>query len=237
MLQLEPAGFTAAQWDMFAKDLAIAAAFMSTALALGKILEHGGRMDRKGVSYVMSLLNAGAMTASAAWTFMPRFLEVGFDLERLFLDSRLSRFACTFFLAFCLLDLLLGSVCYREQVELLTGWIHHLAYAWLMWHVLWHHISDAFCLFLVEELPTFLLALGNVSRPLRTNWLFGGSFFVTRLVWHGYLLWAFLSTRGELPITLWPLVLATFGLHAHWFSGWTRQQVRRLRKRAKAKAD
>lgn len=187
-------------------------------------------MTRKGMSYGLALVNSFAMTVSGFVTFTPQFVANDLDLGWTMHDTRYGQFICTFFGVYCVLDLLLGWFFYREYVELLTGWVHHSAYLWLMWYVHYHHITTSFLIFCVEELPTFLLALGNVYPPFRTNYLFGGCFFITRLGWHAVMLVKFLLHRGDTELTLWPLVAATFALHVHWFVGFVGQQLRRIRK-------
>jgi hypothetical protein len=176
------------------------------------------------------------MTAVGTFSILPRFVSSGWDVVSVLSDTRLDRFICTFFGTFCCLDLIFGIVFYPKQLDLLTGWVHHSMYLWLMYHLHSNHIQGGFSLFLVEELPTFLLALGNVARGWRTNLLFGLSFFVTRLVWHGYLLSKFWMARKVSSHALWPIITAALVLHLHWFYGYVRQQIRRFAKRNRVKA-
>lgn len=194
------------------------------------------RVDNKAVSYAMSLACSLSMTAAGLFTVLPDFANVGFDVRVMVVDTRINRFICTFFGTFCLLDIAYGMLFYPKQIDLLTGWVHHSVYLWLMYYVHVHHIQGGFALFLVEELPTFLLALGNVSREWRTNFAFGAAFFATRIAWHGWLLSKFWAARRTIAQPLWPLVTLTLALHLHWFYGFTLQQMRRLRKARKAKS-
>lgn len=168
---------------------------------------------------------------------LPALLENGGDVRALLRNTRYNSFICTFFGTFCFLDIVYGVLFYPKQIDLLTGWVHHSVYLWLMYYVHLHGLQGGFCLFLIEELPTFLLALGNVSRPWRTNLIFGACFFVTRIVWHAFLLGEFWLHRREIEQPLWALVALTLALHVHWFYGFVRQQLRRLRAKRKAKAE
>eukprot|EP00191_Tetraselmis_sp_GSL018_P007860 CAMPEP_0177600150 /NCGR_PEP_ID=MMETSP0419_2-20121207/13442_1 /TAXON_ID=582737 /ORGANISM="Tetraselmis sp., Strain GSL018" /LENGTH=179 /DNA_ID=CAMNT_0019093069 /DNA_START=40 /DNA_END=576 /DNA_ORIENTATION=- len=81
-------------------------------------------------------------------------------------DTPFSRFSSRYFRVTLLVDLLLGVVFYPNQLNLLTSWFHHLAYFFLMNWAIKEQVTLCFSLFLVEELPTFLLALGSISK----NW-------------------------------------------------------------------
>jgi hypothetical protein len=121
---------------------------------------------------------------------------------------------------------------YPKHIDVLTGWVHHTVYMWLMYHIHVTHTQGSFTLFLVEELPTFLLALGNVSRELRTNLAFGCSFFATRIAWHAFMLHHFWAARKMMVTPLWPFIALTLLLHLHWLYGYLKQQLRRWRKRS-----
>jgi hypothetical protein len=114
----------------------------------------------------MSLTCSLSMTAVGACSVLPRFVSSGWDVLSVLSDTRLDRFICTFFGTFCCLDLIFGVVFYPKQLDLLTGWVHHGMYLWLMYYLHSNSIQGGFSLFLVEELPTFLLALGNVIQAL-----------------------------------------------------------------------
>lgn len=192
-------------------------------------------MDNKAVSYAMALACSLSMTAAGFFTVLPAFAESGGDVRALLPATRYNSFICTFFGTFCLLDIAYGVVFYPKQIDLLTGWVHHPIYIWLMYFVHKHGLQGGFCLFLVEELPTTLLALGNVYRPLRTNLAFGASFFATRIAWHTFMLGKFWTHRRDISQPLWALVTLTLALHLHWFYGYLRQQARVLRIKPAAK--
>jgi len=177
------------------------------------------------------------MTVAGFWNTVPALLDSGLDPRALLRETRTDSFLCTFFGAYCVLDLAIGSVVYPQYVDLLTGWVHHIAYLGLMWYLHNHHVQGGFGIFLIEELPTFLLALGNVSKPWRTNVLFGGSFFVTRLCWHGYMLSQFWQLRTLIAQPLYVPIGVTMLLHMHWFYGYARQQLRRMNQARKKKVD
>ena len=145
-------------------------------------------------------------------------------------DDRLSRFTVTFFLAFLVLDLGLGLRYYPRQIQLLTGWIHHVFYMGLLVWALRAHFTLGFALFAAEELPTFLLAVGSIYPKRRNDLLFGLVFFVTRVAYHGLLFQRVLDIK-EPRVQLNPIIAMTFALHCYWMWCWVQGYRRRLRQR------
>ncbi|KAJ7461240.1 hypothetical protein FB451DRAFT_491116 [Mycena latifolia] len=100
-----------------------------------------------------------------------------------------------FFQAYLAADLLMGALWYREQVGLLTGWVHHAVYIGITEVAIragWAHI---FCLCACMELPTLLLGLSTLFPRTRSNALFALTFFATRIVLHLVLLFSYGVTR------------------------------------------
>ncbi|KAJ1625280.1 hypothetical protein T492DRAFT_1041003 [Pavlovales sp. CCMP2436] len=230
------AGLEEEHVHMIKHDAALTLVIMTAVLLPMLALERARRVDNKAVSYAMSLCTSLAMTTAGFVTVLPAFAESGFDVSAMVVDTRYARFVSTFFATFCLLDLVYGKLFYPKQIDLLTGWVHHIVYMWLMYHIHVTHTQGSFALFLIEELPTFLLALGNVSRKLRTNLLFGAAFFATRIAWHSFMLHHFWAARKAIVAPLWPFIALTLVLHLHWLYGYLLQQRKRLRKRAASKS-
>ena len=82
--------------------------------------------------------------------------------------------------------------------------------------------SEVFCASFVyvaiEELPTFLLALGSVFPSCRTDFGFGITFFFLRLVYHTYMLIYSILSKTDYIVTI--LYILTLILHVFWFSTW-----------------
>ena len=71
-------------------------------------------------SFLCSLL-------SAKYVYLLTLAE--FDTSAaLYTDDRLSRFMTTFFTMSMVLDLSVGMIEYRSQIQLLSGWVHHIMY-------------------------------------------------------------------------------------------------------------
>jgi len=193
---------------------------VSMGMLLGWYVWMKGRVREGGRGWVLSSLNAGVCTVSGGRHLWEVWRE-GFGPLRLAPDPFLSRFTLIFFCSFLFLDLAVGLVEYPSQIGLLTGWIHHPIYAALLLFLLVRRSCFHFCLFMFEELPTLLFAIGYLFPPLRHDLLFGLSYLLTRILLHFYLIW-----------NLYPDVLCVefaifvFPLHLYWFWEWLIQQRR-----------
>ncbi len=116
---------------------------------------------------------------------------------------------------------------YPEQIQLLSGWVHHTLYLALMVWALSGHFTAGFCLFLPLELPTFILAMGSIYPERRSDLLFGSTFFATRICYHFTLLQRILRVGDAAPVPIWIPTLAAFALHVYWFALWLRGYTRR----------
>lgn len=77
---------------------------------------------------------------------------------------------------------------------------------------------QGFALCLMEELPTFLLGAGSVCPSMRSDLAFGVSFFVLRILWHGFMLYYHVSRSLYTGLIL--FIALTFTMHVQWFSTW-----------------
>lgn len=108
---------------------------------------------------------------------------------------------------------------YPDQIQLLSGWVHHTLYLALMAWALSSHFTCGFCLFLPMEFPTWILAVGSIYPERRSDLLFGASFFATRILYHAMLLQRLLRIR-DAPVPVWVPTLLAFALHCYWFALW-----------------
>jgi hypothetical protein len=123
------------------------------------------------------------------------------------------------------LDLAVGVIDYPKQIEVLTGWVHHSIYiALCMWALRAHFTGASGALFFME-MPTFLMACGRLDSRLRSDWLFGLTFFLTRVLFFACLELSFFTDRAP-PVTLWPAGVPVLALHLFWFKAWISQQMR-----------
>lgn len=127
-------------------------------------------------------------------------------------------YAIVFFMAHCVVDTVVGTIWYPKAMDMASGYIHHAVYLYVCLYAL-RVCPRIFALFFIEEFPTLLLALGNWHHGLRNDNLFGGVFFVLRIVSHICMLLLTGWSRIELKIGL-TLMTLTLGMHVMWMRTW-----------------
>jgi hypothetical protein len=78
--------------------------------------------------------------------------------------------------------------------------------------------TTAFMFCSIEEVPTFILALGTIAPAFRSDMGFGLSFFLLRIVYHCAILFHEAHTGGYPPVI--GLMVLTLGMHLNWFGVW-----------------
>ncbi|TFJ82174.1 hypothetical protein NSK_006503 [Nannochloropsis salina CCMP1776] len=208
--------------QLFVADLLLSSAFLTAGFFWVKTPD----MTPKRLAWLLSAFSS-FITASLSMSALYQLFAQSWVIENvLFADDRLSRFTATFFIAFLILDLALGMRYYPSQIHLLSGWVHHCFYLGVLAWALHSHFSLGFCLFLPLEIPTFILAVGSIYPQRRSDWLFGMTFFITRICYH---LWLFVLVREikdpRLPV--WVVIAVTFCLHIYWFGLWWKSYRRK----------
>jgi hypothetical protein len=191
--------------------------------------------QEKKLAWAISLINSSIMSVIGVfflWDILPSIkLEWLTCLEgnssAMHGIDNFGVFTCVIFAVGNVADLLLGLVFYRSQLGLLTTYVHHTLYTWLMFfgvttNGLFVHtagpFTTAFLFCTIEEVPTFLLALGTMFPSCRSDLGFGLTFFVTRLLFHITILHHEVRCNGYAP--MYALITLTLLLHVHWFYGW-----------------
>lgn len=134
---------------------------------------------------------------------------------------------CIMFAVGNVADLILGLIFYRSELGLLTTYIHHTLYTWLMYFGITTNgifmkttgpFTTAFLFCTIEEVPTFILALGTIFPSLRSDLGFGITFFLFRILFHITILHHEVKCNGYPQ--MYSLIILTLLLHFHWFYGW-----------------
>lgn len=144
--------------------------------------------------------------------------------------------AAVLFVSFLVADTLYGTAEYLQQFELVAGWVHHAAYLVFYGCCLRWELTVGLAVAFPLELTTVVLAVGHLWPPLRSDWLFGGSFLLLRLGYHAYMLRFYYAIPAP-ALRVWPFMAAVLGLHVHWFAKWCRSQAKRARRAPKRAAD
>ncbi|KAJ3266197.1 hypothetical protein HDU77_002328 [Chytriomyces hyalinus] len=135
---------------------------------------------------------------------------------------------CAFFMSYLIGDLVLGTLCYPSQMNPWTGYFHHTLYLILIPLSMTIDLAGNFVWMCILELPTLILAVAQIDKSLRSDLLFGASYFTTRIVLHVFAIYQFYIGYRDIVHLLIPVGI--FPLHAMWFRQWCRQQLRLRRK-------
>mmetsp|Transcript_15927 Transcript_15927/g.23997 ORF Transcript_15927/g.23997 Transcript_15927/m.23997 type:complete len:284 (-) Transcript_15927:286-1137(-) len=199
-------------------------------VALGRSLVD----TKRKLSWCITLVNSFIMSAIGIFYMaitVPEFdssFYLGKNGESLLHGiNNLGLITCTTFACANVMDLLMGVIFYRDELGWLSSYFHHTMYTWLMVFAITGNgfftstsgpFTTAFVYCTLEEIPTFILALGTICPSYRSDMGFGISFFVLRIVYHSCLLAHEIYCNGYLPMIY--LLVLTLVMHLHWFSGW-----------------
>ena len=141
-----------------------------------------------GLCFLLSVY--GCHTQPISWDFRLR--------PALLAETGLSRTVVRFFRVQAALDLVLGVIFYRTQLYFLTSVVHHIAYFLLCNWMLANNCSLLFLICCLEELPTFIMALGRLDTSWRMDVPFGVTYGVLRVALHSFLCYTVLVI---IPVT------------------------------------
>lgn len=199
--------------------------------------------EEKKLSWVITLFNSGLLSVVGIcyaivkspyhwpmFTLQPGHREIFHSIDNV------SALMCLWFALANAADIVFGFFFYRKYLQLLSGWAHHIIFIWIMYmcttgdglFLTIQPFAATFALSSLEEIPTFLLALGALFPQFRTDLGFGATFFIFRIAYHFYLMCA--GWIAGYDITLRVLHLLTFALHISWFNSW-RNNYAKYRKR------
>lgn len=205
--------------------------------------------NRKRMSWVISLVNSFVlMVVGAAYLIVKvptfdNFFAFG-DNKRVVFHSldNVSVLVCIWFALANFFDLVFGVLFYKQYLDPLTAYAHHTVYIWILITAMtgnggfahFEPFAAGPVYMFIEEMPTFMLALGSVFPSLRTDVGFGVTFLVLRLIYHAYMLVYSVLLGVDLVIPV--MYVLTMMLHVFWFYTWMRKYgIKLLTKGFKAK--
>lgn len=153
--------------------------------------------------------------------------------------DNVSVLVCLWFAIANILDLVFGYFFYYKEQGVITSYLHHTIFIWIMYtcttgnglFIKCSTFSPAFLFMCIEEIPTFLLALGSVFPSCRTDLGFGVSFFLLRIVYHTIFFIYSIYVRTETIVSF--LYLLTLMMHINWFSSWVNKYGKKLMSKKK----
>lgn len=178
--------------------------------------EISARLYEKQASWFLTMMSSLVCTIVST-PFVIQFCYSDLNMELLGIDNRFHTGFICFFISYLILDLALGSIFYRQRITLMTGWVHHLFYIVTLLWFLRLQISSLFTIASILELPTLILAAGSMVHEWRSDFLFGTTFFVLRLVAHA---WMMIALKKHHRVSfMWIIALVIYPLHLYWFYG------------------
>jgi hypothetical protein len=223
-------------------DISIAVvAFSSVLITIGFGSAYILQNQKRRLGWIISLVNSFVLMSVGIGYVLVKvpifnnFFWFG-DNGRIVFHSldNVSVLVCIWFTLANIFDLVFGILFYAEHLDPLTAYVHHTVYIWTLVTAVtgnggfahFEPFAAGPVYMFVEEIPTFLLALGAVFPVCRTDVGFGVTFFWLRLVYHAYMLLYSLQLRVDAVIPI--MYTLTLALHAFWFYTWMRKYGRRL---------
>ena len=183
----------------------------------------------KRSSWILTFLCSGIGIIGCFYTLF-NFALNKWDLSTIYSTNRESRFFITFFCTFFVLDLVYLNFHYPEE----SGWAHHIAYFLCMVLGLLYNFPMVYVVFFPLEIPTFILSIGHIWPKYRQDILFGVIFFLTRVLFHGFMLRILYDTRYISPLPVWHLASISWLIHVFWFGKWCISYNKKFRKISKS---
>jgi len=155
--------------------------------------------------------------------------------------DNVSAIVCLWFAIANIIDLLFGFIFYRKQQGIITSYFHHSIFIWIMYACTTGNglfltctpFAPSFLFMCIEEIPTFILALGSVFKSYRTDLGFGLTFFILRIMYHlCFLLYSIYAQADSLVCFLYVLSLI---MHINWFYSWASKYGKNLGDKEKKK--
>ena len=213
-------------YEWFVVDASVSVAVLLGSFFLFKLMyrHKDPAKTTRGLGWFLSALTAVPQTVLGtmyAWRFLAAPSYGALDIWS---DDRIARMSLTFFGAHLIFDTVLGVLYYPKYFNLLSGWVHHVLYLLLIRVLLQTNSTRALMPGFVEELPTAILAFGNLFPSLRMDLLFGLTFLLTRIVFHAlysFRLCSFFNAFDH-PAVLWSCLtcISSMILHILWFYSW-----------------
>ena len=170
------------------------------------------KLNESQKAYIMSIKSSMTLFLLSIFFNIKYFISDDFNSN----DFIVIHLGILNLIAYFFMDCAIGRKEYNKYLLSLSGYIHHIIYIVVSVVCIKLNIILPYILFLIEELPTLILSLGKFNSNLRSDNLFGMTFFVTRIVYHIFLIIMTYNYHIIIPI----LGTLALGLHTYWFKNW-----------------
>ncbi|KAG0082966.1 hypothetical protein BGZ93_008539 [Podila epicladia] len=180
------------------------------------------------VSSTKALYPIGSWAELFGWLRLPTRLF--FDMTFSPAGAVYAQWMMLFFASYLSMDLVIGTIYYKEKITLISGYLHHSLYIFICNVSLWtgYTVPCAYLYFM--EIPTAFLGAGFIFPSLRDDNLFGLLFFIFRIALDPLMAHEILRNTTMTPIGK-AMVLIKVPLNIKFFVDWIVRQ-KKLRRRA-----
>lgn len=177
-------------------------------------------------AWIVTAFSSIVMTCVGAYFFLQVMSSGGANLQTPTSeldegDVVLARALCIFFLAYCVVDIILISVQYTEYANI--GIEHHIGYFVLILYLLAIDRANLFAVLALEELPTLCISYLEITGNEQPRLIVGLGIFAFRISYH--LLITYLSSMSTNNTGLFFLSVYLLLHHISWFRSWFFKRV------------
>lgn len=135
----------------------------------------------------------------------------------------ISKLIVLYFTAYLISDIYIGYNEYNKYMLSLSGYTHHIVYIIINILTLYFEVYPIYLLFMILEIPTFILTLGSFNKNYRDDILFGITFLLTRIIYHILILVIFNKNKIIYYVGCCALIM-----HIYWFYNWIKKYGNKL---------
>ena len=188
--------------------------------------------NERHLSWTISLLSSFVLSVSGTFQACKFLLGFeGFTLDEVYNENGYDRFLAIFFFCVNFMDFCIGFVYFPNAMPFLTTYVHHFFYMLFMAMLMGAKVTHGFQYGFFEEIPTFVLALGILYPSLRSDIMFGLTFFVTRIVWHIFITYKFFAINYH--SWFWMMSAVAITMHVAWMYKWCISMRKRALRKGK----
>jgi hypothetical protein len=182
-------------------------------------------------AFIISISYSLSLSCAGLWKLYYLIFEAKGSVsnEVMYSYDFVSLQACKLFICGNVLDLVFGSFFYPNYLDLIFAWIHHLFYIVIMFFIIGDGAASLFAFLFVVEVPTFIKALGTIFPNLRSDIMFGITFFAFRIVFHAY--YSYQLIMNDYQHVYWKISCLVLLIHSYWMYLWILGMKRRILKK------
>jgi hypothetical protein len=177
------------------------------------------QLSQKQKAYILSLKSSLTMFIGSIYSNYIFFIQCeGSMIDFIAKENFVNKLLTIFFISYLIVDMVIGTIYYKHHLCNLAGYPHHIVYIIVCLISLHQNSYQLFMLYMICELPTFILALGNYDEQYRQDTLFGITFFLTRIVHFMYISTFIFDNTLYIIITF-----CILSVHIFWFYNWCKK--------------